>query len=235
MILGSHNTMSYLKPQWWMRPFAFMARCQSEDLETQWNRGVRMFDLRIVFENGIPYFAHGLATYKGIKKGTSTYPKKVVEYVLTWLNIHASLSKEKVIVRVINERNKDEVLFEDFCNKIDETYKYLQFCGFRNKNSKGYFNHWTIREAGMTGVGDTGAIGLVYKDPDKFCSVRGIGYQIKFIDKYSSDNCDKHNHCTGSWLDDWCPWIYAKLFNRKWRDYYKDYDGILLQDFVGQF
>lgn len=49
MILGSHNSWSYLPVRkWWMKPIAFMARCQSVDIKTQYEKyGVRCFDLRI--------------------------------------------------------------------------------------------------------------------------------------------------------------------------------------------
>lgn len=43
MILGSHNSWSYLPVRkWWMRPIAFMARCQS-----------RTAHIRIVTTNGL--------------------------------------------------------------------------------------------------------------------------------------------------------------------------------------
>nr|DAH01868.1 MAG TPA: hypothetical protein [Crassvirales sp.] len=34
MKLGTHNSMSYLKPKrWWMRPFHFIAKCQSRHID----------------------------------------------------------------------------------------------------------------------------------------------------------------------------------------------------------
>ena len=67
MRLGSHNSMSYLRPsQWWLRPFAWIGRCQSQTIGEQfivW--GVRWFDLRLAFDKkGQPYFAHGIFSYK---------------------------------------------------------------------------------------------------------------------------------------------------------------------------
>ena len=65
---ASHNTMTYLPVrQWWLRPFAFMARCQSKDIKDQC-RITGFFDIRVRFRfhKGIPtpVFAHGLAEYK---------------------------------------------------------------------------------------------------------------------------------------------------------------------------
>ena len=61
-IIGTHNSMTYLRPHkwygWFMIPFA---RCQRKTIEQQWNDGARCFDLRIRFtRQGEPYFAHGL-------------------------------------------------------------------------------------------------------------------------------------------------------------------------------
>ena len=59
MILGSHNSWSYLPvKQWYFTPFAFTARCQSIDIRTQYEKyGVRCFDLRVRFDKntGIVY------------------------------------------------------------------------------------------------------------------------------------------------------------------------------------
>jgi hypothetical protein len=65
MKLASHNTMSYLTPaKWYMRLFHFVGKCQDLNIIDQHNLGVRMFDLRITYENGIPKFAHGHMTFK---------------------------------------------------------------------------------------------------------------------------------------------------------------------------
>ena len=59
----------------------------------------------------------------------------------------------------------------------------------------------------------------------------GKGYP-KFIDKYASWNHDVFNRGTGWYWDDLWPWIYAKFHNKKWKEFYKDYDGYLLIDFI---
>lgn len=67
MILGSHNTMSYFPVRkWWMKPFAWVARCQKRNIWEQYNSGVRLFDLRVGFtRKGELHFRHGLIGYKG--------------------------------------------------------------------------------------------------------------------------------------------------------------------------
>ena len=67
MIYGSHNSWSFLKPKhWWLRPFAFTARCQNIDIEKQYLLyDVRCFDLRINFDKkGELYICHGPLRYK---------------------------------------------------------------------------------------------------------------------------------------------------------------------------
>lgn len=65
MKIASHNSWSYLPiRQWWLRPFAWMARCQSISLQHQYLCGVRLFDLRIRFKGNIPVAVHGFVEYK---------------------------------------------------------------------------------------------------------------------------------------------------------------------------
>ena len=227
MILGSHNTMSYLRPQWWLRPFGFMAKCQSEHIMFQFQEGARMFDLRVVFKNGIPHFAHGLATYGGESIDT------ILDRLNCWSRAEHELTGKRLVVRVILERGKDYVTFTDFCNRIDRTYTEIQFCGFRSKDWK-FCGYWYIRDGSGVGIGDTGSVDLKGKDwsySSRPCS----GFHIEFKDKYSSDNCDKHSHCTGFWFDDLWPRWFARKFNKKWREEFADYDGFLMQDFVGKY
>ena len=64
MILGSHNSWSYLPvKRWWMKPIAFMARCQNIDIRKQYEMGVRCFDLRIRYVKWKLQVAHGIIVY----------------------------------------------------------------------------------------------------------------------------------------------------------------------------
>lgn len=64
--IASHNTMSYLKPdKWYMIPFRFIGKCQSLSIFEQYKLGIRMFDLRVIYDDkGHPKFAHGAIVYK---------------------------------------------------------------------------------------------------------------------------------------------------------------------------
>lgn len=48
MIKGSHNSMTYMKPQnWWMKKYM----CQTKTLKEQIKSGVRMFDIKVRFDS----------------------------------------------------------------------------------------------------------------------------------------------------------------------------------------
>lgn len=130
-MIGSHNSMSYLKPRrWYLRPFGFMARCQSKSLKEQYEKyGVRLFDIRISFDkDGTPYFAHGVMQYEG----------DVFEY-LEFLN-----GKNDTEARILLEEGWDdgnnfqEAHFKSFCEKIKKKYKNIAFFGGIRKRD------WTV-------------------------------------------------------------------------------------------
>lgn len=128
MILGSHNSWSYLPVQkWWMKPIAFMARCQSVDIRKQYELGVRCFDLRIrADKDGALQVAHGCVVYDiGLFALMSQ---------MLWLN-----RRKDVVVRILHEvRNgrqyseKARMLFADTCNFFVKEYQNIRFVCGRN-------------------------------------------------------------------------------------------------------
>lgn len=186
MKLGTHNSMTYLPPKkWYMYPFKFIARCQNLHIDQQYQRGARMFDLRISYDSkGEAEFRHGSMAFKGN-----------VEEILRYLN-----SKRKpVYIRLIleikkNTKNREDKqrLFILDCKRWSETYKNLKFfCGRRKYD-------WV----------------QVYK------------FELDDIDVIQ-----KVSSMTGTVLDDWFPWLYARLYNKT---NYKDWDAKkwLLVDFI---
>lgn len=125
MILGSHNSWSYLKPKkWWMKIFRFMAQCQDLDIVSQYNEGVRCFDLRIRFEGENVVVAHGKVVYD--------ITGQQLHSILEWLN-----SKDNVKIRILHEiREKKQYTpenlqrFRNFCYLCETLYPKLKFwCG----------------------------------------------------------------------------------------------------------
>lgn len=192
-ILGSHNSWSYLKPKkWWMRPFAFVARCQSKSIVEQYTTyGVRCFDLRVRWnDNGEMVIAHGLMEYK--------YTREMLDADLRWLN-----AKKDCYVRVLHEvRNEKQYtmssifLFKYFCELVVKKYTNIHFWCGRNLYNWEYDYHFSDNEPTCT-------------------------------EKYSSV-------CPPKYLDDWFPWLYAKLNNVKIRKQ-GTADNILMVDFVNHF
>ena len=131
MILATHNSLSgYAPEKWWMKILNPFAKCQSLSIEEQYNRGVRMFDIRV--RPHTEEAAHGLVTYD-----------VDIPLTLGWLNTRAEETKEKVYIRLCCENNVslwsewDEVVFTEYWNFCNNKYKHLTFCGGYMK--KGWF------------------------------------------------------------------------------------------------
>ena len=111
MILGSHNSWSYLSvKQWWLRPFSFIAKCQDLSIIEQYNLGVRCFDLRIRFDkNPNLKVCHGIFEYNAY----------FILSDLKWLN-----DKKDVYVRILHEvRTKKQYT----AYSIKEFIRYIVF------------------------------------------------------------------------------------------------------------
>ena len=210
MRLGSHNTMTYLRPsQWWLRPLAWMARCQSESIGTQFiTWGVRWFDFRLAFnKDGTPYFAHGIFSYKD----------KNVFTILDYLNTLASPG-DKAYVRLLNERDSEfnHKCFRLFCEGVEDRYNNLIFCGGHNKKDwKQLYSFENIPDKPLV---------------DKYSSCNH--------DKCEYDdngNETRHVNNTGVVIDDICPEWYAKRNNAKNCAKYINKDVYLLLDFIGKY
>lgn len=126
MMLGSHNSWSYLKPlKWWMYLIRFTAKCQSHSIRKQYlEDGVRCFDLRIKFVNDILRIAHGKIIYK--------YSLSDLKEDLKWLN-----DQGDVWIRVLHEVRTEEeyttrnkLHFTGFCSQVIEDYPNIHWwCG----------------------------------------------------------------------------------------------------------
>lgn len=125
-IIGTHNSMTYLRPAhwygWFMIPFA---RCQRKAIEEQWYDGARCFDLRIRFtKQGEPYFAHGL--YE------CTHEVKPID-VLVRLDRLMIRYNQPAFVRLILEdpdkQNYNVFYFKQFCY----TWETHEACKTDNK------------------------------------------------------------------------------------------------------
>lgn len=137
MKIGSHDSLTYLKPKtWWMRPFHFVARCQTKTYQEQYEAGARYFDVRLKTTtdfNAEPTIAHGWMDF-------ITYPGFVDE-LFSWLN-ERSTPDNPISVRLLYEmprkdKSKDadekERVFVALCQKYMKEYPNLCFCGGQRK------------------------------------------------------------------------------------------------------
>lgn len=166
--LGTHNSMSYLKPlKWWHKPFHFLSRCQRVSIQEQYEKyNARYFDLRVREHEGLWHFAHGATLFKG----------ETLDSVLAYLN-----GKCDVVVRIVLEERKRDL-------KIEETFRaYCKGAMYKYSNV-GYIGCYTKADWSEQLAGD------VLTNP------------ISIYEAVSST--------TGNILDDWCPYFYAKRYNK---------------------
>ena len=120
-VIGSHNTMSYLRPRrWWGRLLRVFARCQALSLEDQIKAGVRAFDLRIYRDRstGEWLFAHGLVRFD---------TSETLQTVISRLPAGA-------VVRIILERDRgDGIPFDVICSRMERDHPELTFISGRRK------------------------------------------------------------------------------------------------------
>lgn len=142
-VLGSHNSMSYLRPKtWWGRLFRFVAQCQQKNVVEQWESGVRYYDLRVGYDSEWNVeFRHGAIAYQqlGVRG-----EELGVERVLEWLEKRAGATGEPVWVRVILEKERKSrvagacvEMFRADCKRWEQAYPSLLFhCGRRKRDWK---------------------------------------------------------------------------------------------------
>lgn len=186
-ILGSHNSWTYLPvKQWYLKPLAFIAKCQNVDIKTQYEKyGVRCFDLRVRFdsENGI-VVAHG-----------------IFEYKINWFELLEQLKyldDNHCHLRVIHEvRNKKQ--YTDFSKST-----FIEFCEHIKK----------------------------FKNIKAWCGINLYNWDFDYTFE-EEPSCEENYSSVKALklIDDWCPWLYAKMNNK---EIIKDGTNkdILLIDFV---
>lgn len=203
--LGTHNSMTYLKPAGDWKKIAMwpFAKCQSLTYKQQYNFGVRLFDLRIRFINNTPCFAHGELEFTSENAYT----------VLDFLNekggcavIFALENSEKI------GTSQDEQ-FKALCKECLVKYPNVQFSGgwakypgnhptiyqfegsgiARNENYKVFSKlNSALDDAKAKGKGDIKALGEGIKEfaqmPEGFAKQDNPGYWKEWLDDSSKEN-----------------------------------------------
>lgn len=117
MKLASHNSLSYAPvKQWYLKPFFWIAKCQSKNIEKQYEAGVRYFDIRLDGD----CTAHGL-----------------IKYDLNLFKIFGFLNyKKDCIVRILCENINNTEKFIKQCIHLENTFKNIIFCGGWDRNNR---------------------------------------------------------------------------------------------------
>lgn len=117
MKLASHNSLSYAPvKQWYLKPFYWIAKCQSKNIEKQYKAGVRYFDFRL--DGSHP--AHGYIRYN-----------IDVLHELTFLNRQGDCT-----VRIICENIYNLYPFINMCRFLEGTFTDIKFCGGWDRNKR---------------------------------------------------------------------------------------------------
>ncbi len=132
MKLGSHNTMTYLRPKvFWQRLLPFIGRCQSVDYKVQHSLGAVGYDLRLFWDDdGQLEYRHGFLRF----------PADNIDEVLSYAETNNIIVRVLLEVRSYNKvliGNIDELRsrFKAYCSEIEKKYPSIIFFGGQESGS----------------------------------------------------------------------------------------------------
>ena len=132
MKLGSHNTMTYLRPKvFWQRLLPFVGRCQSVDYKVQHSLGAVGYDLRLFWDDdGKLEYRHGFLRF----------PADNIDEVLSYAESNNIIVRVLLEVRSYNKpliSNIDELRsrFKAYCSDIEKKYPSIIFFGGQESGS----------------------------------------------------------------------------------------------------
>lgn len=209
MILGTHNSVTYLQPKhWWLwfgKPFA---KCQDMNIEQQWNIGVRCFDIRVRFdEKGNPIMAHGVYEVKG---SVHFDILAKIEGLMFFEKMSHPKQSKRAYVRVILESRmkgnleQEEKRFKRFCSKLHQTYPLITFFGGNRKGDWKQIYDFQLKTEIIQ------AVGSMANEERK----RGF------------------NVVKARWYEKFMPKCYARRNNKLNTDLLSDKECIVLFDFI---
>ena len=135
VIIGTHNSMSFLNPKhWWMRPINWLfAQCQDDETAV-FNGGC--VDTRIYWDKEVGWrFAHGLVSYEFDN-----------EYCGFFTTIGKFYKAGVRFFRITLERNGNENGFVNLCKLLEKDYKRLGVTfigGYRKSDWKQLYDFGT--------------------------------------------------------------------------------------------
>lgn len=119
-MLGSHNSMSYLKPiHWWQRWQRPWYRCQEINLVQQYKQGARYFDIRVNLINDCWHYVHNKIDF-----GYAGYFNELDSLIEL-----AERENQKIYLRIILDRRKAPKTVDEqknLVNKFQHLITWLQ-------------------------------------------------------------------------------------------------------------
>lgn len=184
--IGSHNSLSYIKPKkWYLRPFHFMARCQAKNYVEQYEKyGVRLFDVRIWFDKyGKLEVRHGLMAFNIDVDELNRF----FDYLDNKGDCYCRILLEEDNVLKKNKNVKEiEAKFSEFCKQVEDTYKHIAFFGGNRKYDFKVIYKFKVEKPHMVDYYSSTTSWFIHTD-NSFLRI----------------------------IDDWWPWPYARFHNKK--------------------
>lgn len=135
IIIGTHNSMSYLPPKNRLLGLLnkWFAQCQTKTLQEQYEAGARCFDMRLYWNRRTKTwnFAHGLIDYGNVLIGDTL-----------------STFGRGTFIRLILERNGNERGFLELCEETAAMYPKLTFIGGYRKSD--WMRIYTCNDTNVT-------------------------------------------------------------------------------------
>ena len=150
-MLGSHNTFSYLPAKsflksllkkWW--------RCQDKDIATQYNAGLRYFDLRVNFDKkGKLQIVHNDVVFKIDKRGFLNEMTRLIEAMYNNSDkvYFRIVLDERKMPKKVKEANQKVAYFLNFIQMFSATYPKITiddvriFWNWKNPVKRSSFNN----------------------------------------------------------------------------------------------
>lgn len=182
MLIGSNNSLTYLRPSsWWSRFFRWFGRCQSTTYKEQYEYcGVRLFDLRLYADE----HCHIIA-----KNGNTRYSIFSLYEILSYFDkkgdVTIRISFDATVSDTVNnsEYNRIEEKFVNTCKIIETIYPNINyFGGYRICDSKLLYKFWYERHNGIPNIIDKANCSWLYRKLPILSCLRNR-YNIKKYEK----------------------------------------------------
>lgn len=130
MLIGSNNSLTYLRPSsWWSKIFRWSNKCQSANFQEQYDYcGVRLFDLRLYADE----HCHIIAKH-GNTKYTIFSLYEILSYLDKKKDVTVKLTFEATEWDIISDMEyiRIEEKFINTCNILETIYPNIKYIGGR--------------------------------------------------------------------------------------------------------